>query len=80
MIQEQIRNYIIDELFVDKNIEWDDNTDIMSTGLLDSLSMVRLLVFIEDTFDISLNDVLNLDNFRAVNVIGKIVESKIADK
>lgn len=80
MIQEEIRNFIIDELFVEKNVEWDNDTDIMATGLLDSLSVVKLLVFIEDTYDISLDDVLELDNFKTVNAISSIVNKKIAEK
>lgn len=80
MEQEKIRNFIIDELFVEKNVEWDNDTDIMATGLLDSLSVVKLLVFIEDTYDISLDDVLELDNFKTVNAISSIVNKKIAEK
>lgn len=80
MVQEEIRNFIIDELFVEKNVEWDNDTDIMATGLLDSLSVVKLLVFIEDTYDISLDDVLELDNFKTVNAISSIVNKKIAEK
>lgn len=78
-INENIRNYILTELLTEQaSVKWDDDTDIISSGILDSLSIVRLLVYVEDTFKINLDDSLDLDNFKSVNSISTIVNSKIA--
>lgn len=79
-ICEQIREYIANEVLSTNNNQWDDDTDIISSGLLDSLSTVKLLVFVEDNFDISFDDSLELDNFKSVNTIANIVYEKVKDK
>lgn len=76
-MKEKIREFIINELLDESVGEFDNNTDIISSGLLDSLSIVKLLVFVEDTFDVSFDDSLELENFKSVNSISKLVEKKL---
>jgi methoxymalonate biosynthesis acyl carrier protein len=51
-------------------------TDLIQTGLLDSLALVELLLELEREFDVSipLQD-LDIENFRTVERIGAFVES-----
>ena len=50
--------------------------DLVATGLLDSLSIVNLLVHLEQSYDtrISLED-LDLDNFRSIARIARFLSS-----
>jgi acyl carrier protein len=49
-------------------------TDVIETGLIDSLALVELLAAIEQEFDLELPlDELEIDNFRTVETIAKFV-------
>ena len=50
------------------------DTDLFATGVLDSLSLVNLLLELENEFDmkVSLED-LNLDNFRSIASIARFI-------
>lgn len=76
-MEKEIRKFIREELLVNKSVAWDNETDIISTGLIDSLATVRLLVFIEDKYNLSLDDSLDLDNFKSVNSIVSLVKRKL---
>jgi methoxymalonate biosynthesis acyl carrier protein len=56
-----------------------DKTDLIQSGLLDSLALVELLLELERDFGVSipLQD-LDIENFRTVERIGAFVESLIA--
>ena len=75
-IRKMITDYINAELLTSPIEDLDSEMDIIQTGLLDSISIVRLLVYIEDTFNISLDDSLEMDNFRTVKKIVSLIESK----
>jgi acyl carrier protein len=49
-------------------------TDLIATGLLDSLALVDLLVQLEQEFDVQINlDDLEIDNFRSVRNIAAFI-------
>jgi len=51
-----------------------DDTDIVETGLLDSLALVELLVGIEREFNVQVElETLDLDNLRSVRSIAQMV-------
>ncbi len=52
-IAERVRTYIVNELILDEIEEIPDNYDIVTSGLIDSLSLVRLVSWVENEFDIS---------------------------
>lgn len=55
MILEYIRNEYLDDED-DEDIELDENTPLISSGIVDSFSMVSLKRFLEKKCDISLPD------------------------
>jgi acyl carrier protein len=65
------------ELFRDK-LELDvpsAETDLMETGVMDSLTFVELLYHLEIEFGITIsNEKLELENFRSINSIVEFVE------
>ncbi len=49
-------------------------TDLMESGLLDSLTLVELMASLEEKFGISISfDDIELDNFRSVDRIAEFV-------
>jgi D-alanine--poly(phosphoribitol) ligase subunit 2 len=52
-----------------------EQTDLIETGMLDSLALVELLFEIEREFQVDLAlDELDIDNFRTIERIGEFVE------
>jgi acyl carrier protein len=69
------------ELFEKKlNLEVSSaDTDLVGTGLLDSLALVELLAQLEETFGVSIStDDLELENFRSINSIAGFVARRTA--
>lgn len=67
------------ELFVRKlNLEVPSvETDLVGTGLLDSLALVELLAQLEETFGVSIStDDLELENFRSIASIASFVAQR----
>ena len=55
-ISYKIADFIRRELSKDKNLMIERETKFISSGLVDSFSLIRLLVFIEDEFGIVIPD------------------------
>ena len=69
------------ELFARKlNLEVPSvDTDLLGTGLLDSMTLVELLAQLEETFGVSISfDDLELDNFRSIASIAGFVSQRAA--
>ena len=55
------------------------DTDLVGTGLLDSLALVELLAQLEETFGVSISiDDLELENFRSIASIAGFVARRAA--
>ena len=68
------------ELFAKKlNLEVSSvNTDLVETGLLDSLALIELLAQLEETFGVSVStDDLELENFRSIASIAGFVDQRM---
>lgn len=59
------------------NIELQDDQDIFAMGFVNSLFAMQLVMFVENDFGITVeNDDLDIDNFRSINAIVKLIERK----
>ncbi len=57
-----------------------EDTDLITTGRLDSLALVELLVELEQRFDVEVAvDALDIDSFRSVERIARFVEERRAN-
>ena len=68
------------ELFAKKlNLEVSSaDTDLVETGLLDSLALIELLAQLEETFGVSVStDDLELENFRSIASIAGFVDQRM---
>lgn len=73
-----IERFVLDELLYGggpAKLELDD--ELISSGLLDSMALLRLIVFIEEQFGVSVEDGdLMPENFQSISLIKTYVESK----
>jgi len=81
MIEHHEVHQKLTELFARKlNLEISSvDTDLVGTGLLDSLALVELLAQLEETFGVSIStDELELENFRSIASIAGFVSQRTA--
>lgn len=75
-IRERTRAYLRNGLSVDV----DDAEDIFRSGFVSSLFAVQLVMFVEQTFGITVeNEEMELANFRSVDAITAYVTGKTGD-
>lgn len=78
---EKIIEYIYDEYVEDESTEIKADTPLISSGLVDSFSMVSLKMFLEDEYDIQMtDDEASTEAFDTVNRIIELVNKKVAAK
>jgi len=59
--------------------ELQDDEDIFQLGIVNSLFAMQLVMFVEKEFKVKIENAdLDLANFRTINTIEKLVQSKIA--
>lgn len=73
-LERRVKEIFLTELQVEVP---DRETDIMATGLVNSLAFVRLLSLLEQEFQLRIEvDELDLDDFRTVSSIVEFLERK----
>lgn len=75
---DRIRGYIAEELLDGAGRTFDEDTPLLE-GLLDSGALMRLVTFVEEEFQVSVDDGdVDATHFRTVRDIERFVESKLA--
>lgn len=73
-VKKAIKDYINQSANVN---DIDDDCMLFEEGIVSSLFVVQLMIFLEKTFSIKVKmDDLNMDNFKSVNEIAKFVTDK----
>lgn len=76
--QDILTQYISHELLAvnnDSALQADDN--LLTSGLIDSLGVMRLVGFIEDEFDVEvLPEDITIENFRTINLIAAYLNKR----
>ena len=77
-----VSDYISRELVPDAALlPLTNETSLLDSGILDSLSLLRLVVFLEERFEITMGDAdLLPENFASVNAICAYLRSREAGK
>jgi acyl carrier protein len=77
-MEAEINAYISRELVTNPELlPLDNDTLLLESGILDSLSLLRMLVFLEEQFHISMDDFELLpENFNSVNAICAYIRSR----
>jgi acyl carrier protein len=77
-VETVINDYISRELVQDRTLlPLADDTSLLESGILDSLSLLRLVVFLEEKFGVSMGDAdLLPENFASVDTICAYVRAR----
>jgi len=77
-ISDRIRDFVSSELmFEDSSAALSDDTPLLS-GVIDSLGLMQLISFIEEEFDVAIDDAeVTASNFRTVGDIQRLIEQKV---
>lgn len=72
----KIKQFIVDEFMPDVPVEdLDDDFDLLTGGVVDSLGLLKVVAWLEDEFDIGVDDSeLGPDSFRTVAAIKAYVD------
>lgn len=81
-IKPQIRSYIAQNiLFSDNGFKYDDDASFLEEGIVDSLGIMELILFTEETFGLSVSDRdLTPDNFDSVNKMANYIQNRLSTK
>ncbi|MCP5101519.1 MAG: acyl carrier protein [Chloroflexi bacterium] len=73
-----IEKFIVDEIMLaDSGTKIDPDESLISNGVLDSLGLLRLIAFIEEQFNIEVDDGdVVPDNFQTLNVMEGFLAEK----
>jgi len=79
MTADVIREFILSELVQDKSITTLSEKDsLIESGIIDSLGIQKLLIFIEDQISIQIMDEdIIPENFETIEAIVRLIESKM---
>ena len=75
-----LKQYIIQEFVPDgKAMDITDDMDLIQNGILDSLAVLKLVAFVEDSFDISLEpEEIDPENLKSIAAIAALIAEKSA--
>ncbi|MBF0447680.1 MAG: acyl carrier protein [Magnetococcales bacterium] len=75
--QEKIKAYIVNEILENESPgELENDTPLISSGIIDSTSAVTMVGFLEVTFGVKFDHkVLTQDNLDSINAIASLVKS-----
>jgi len=76
-MKETIRNYLMQHGPQESNVTFGDDESLLEAGVIDSVSMIELIEFLEKEFDVTIDeDDMTPENFDSVNSIAHCVEQK----
>jgi acyl carrier protein len=70
----QLREYLMSEIFDQAELQLGENDPIISNGLIDSFSLVDFALFIEDAFQVKIDDTdINANTFDTLNELAELI-------
>ena len=76
-----VRQYIVDNFLFGEASGLEDETSFLEEGIIDSTGMLELIMFLEESFHISVeDDELVPENLDSVQNITRYVDQKLAHK
>jgi acyl carrier protein len=78
--QEILKQFIVQDILNDgSGLHLDEDDNLLTSGLVDSLGIMRLINHIEQTFGLSVPpEDVTIENFRSIRVIAGYIESRVA--
>jgi acyl carrier protein len=72
-----VQNFILTELVYDDDKDFDENTNLIERGIIDSMSLVRLISFIEEQYSVHVQDEdIVPENFSTLTKIGSFIAAQ----
>ena len=72
-----IKNFIRTELIYDDEKDFDENTNLIERGIIDSMSLVRLISFLEEIYEIQVQDEdIVPENFSSLSKISTFINDR----
>jgi acyl carrier protein len=76
-MEEKIRQYIIKELLHNKKMDLPAGRSLIGAGILDSLSFLQLISFVEEEFGVKVeNEEMQLEYFESIAAITAFIQKK----
>lgn len=77
-IESQIREYLAENvLFSDGSFDYDDDASFLEEGIIDSVAIMDVVMFVEETFNIEIEDhEIVPDHFDSVNKLATYIRTK----
>lgn len=73
----QLREYLISEILDQPALQLNENDPLISSGLIDSFSLVDVALYIEDTYQVLIDDTdLNANAFDSLNELADLIISR----
>ena len=70
-----IKEYIKTEILHGRNVDIKEDEDLLSAGIIDSLSILKLVAFVEERFNISVPDEdVVFDNFSSIDALAEYLQ------
>lgn len=78
-IEEMLRTFIAENIiFSSDGFPYTDETSFLDNGVVDSTSVLELVAFIEEQFNISVKDSEVIpENFDSISYLSKFIKSKV---
>lgn len=79
---DMLEKYLLTEVLADHGKKsLDPNEDLLEQGIIDSLGIVKLVLFLEESFGIQVDDQdITPENFQCLSSMVKYVERQLQDK
>ena len=72
---EPLKQFICQELLSDSHPDLAEDQNLLTTGLVDSIGVTRLIAFLEETYDLKIPpEDVTLENFSTLRQIRRYVE------
>ena len=76
-VSDRIREFVRSRFPLARNLDFSDEDSLLDAGVIDSLGILDLVGFLEETFGIQASDEdLNPENFDSIATLVRFVESK----
>ncbi|MCF7973127.1 MAG: acyl carrier protein [Phycisphaerae bacterium] len=77
MYNDRVKEFLVDNFLFGDSSRLDEDTSFLNEGIIDSTGILELIMFLEETFDIKIEDQdLTPENLDSLNNIEDFIESK----
>lgn len=82
IVEGKIRKYIADNILFSKNgYPYSDDASFLENGIIDSMNVLELVVFVEDNFHITVDDQdVVPENFDSITRLATYVQQKQSER